>query len=89
MSKKFLVTAFRGSSGESFIRDWGEYTKIILPNDKIRASEILAGAMKKEAFDYIISIGQKPKLRDKVYVETTGRQGEISVKTDFSLPFFI
>lgn len=83
MSKKVLLTAFRGSSAEVLIEDWDEYAIIILPNDKIKDSELLEETMLKGKYDYIISFGQKPNIKDKVYVETTARQRTVCIETIF------
>ncbi len=83
MSNRILLTAFRGSSAELLISDWNEYPQIILPNDKIRDSELVIAALEQENYDYIISFGQKPNIRDKVYVETMGKQGAVCIETSF------
>ena len=83
MKKKILLTAFRGSSAEILIKDWDTYPKNILPNDKIRDSELLIASLEKEKYDYIISFGQKPNIKDKVYIETTGKQGNVCIETKF------
>ena len=80
---KILLTAFRGSSAEALIKDWEAYPKIIFPNHKVRDSELLKDVISKQNYDYIISFGQKPNIKDKVYIETTGKQGNICMETSF------
>lgn len=78
-----LLTTFRGSSGENLLEGVQDYRTLILPNDKIKDSEKLIAMMESERFDYVISFGQRPNIRNKIHIETTARDGEVSIDTDF------
>lgn len=62
---KILLTAFRGSSAEKLIKSVNGYKTLILPNDKILDTQKLINAISKEKYDYILSFGQKPVIKDK------------------------
>lgn len=82
-SPSILLTAFQNTSSELLLKNIAGYKTIFLPNDKIKDSEKLIEAVSKEHFDYIISFGQRPNIKDKVHVETTAREGEKYIVTDF------
>lgn len=82
-SKNILLTAFCGTSAEWLIRDTERYKTLFLPNDKIKDSEKLIKAITNEKFAYVISLGQRPNIRDKVHIETTARDAESAIATDF------
>lgn len=81
--KNILLTAFRGSSAELLVRGIDKYQTLILPNDKIKDSEKLIDAISNESFDYVISLGQRPNIKNKVHIETTARNGESAIDTKF------
>lgn len=84
MSKaKVLLTVFRGSSAEQLIKYAEEFDILILPNDKVKDSVILINRIADDIYDYVFSFGQRPNIKNKVHIETTGRNGLTSVKTDF------
>lgn len=81
---KILLAAFRGTSSEKLISCFGsEYHKLILENHKEKSVEQLINLLNSNDFDYVISFGQKPVIRDKVYIELMGRIGGTSYKTNF------
>lgn len=80
---KILLTAFRGSSVEKLIKGVNDYKTLILPNDKIMDTQKLINVISKEKFDYILSFGQKPIIKDKVHIETVAKNKEFSIKTNF------
>jgi len=82
-NKNILLAAFQGTSAEVLIKNTGEYKTLLLPNDKIKDSEKLIEAISNEKFDYVISFGQRPNIKDKVHIETTARDGEIQINTNF------
>jgi len=85
-SKRVLLTAFRGTSAECLVGDVeenGQYKVLILPNDKVKDSKLLAEALRQEYFDYIISLGQRPNIKDKVHIETMARKGNLGIATAF------
>ncbi|MBQ7919480.1 MAG: hypothetical protein IJ324_06030 [Lachnospiraceae bacterium] len=79
---KILLTAFRGSSAEWLLKGFENYELLLLPNDKIKDSELLIEAISGKNYDYIISFGQRPSIKDKVHIETTAREGDFSIKTN-------
>lgn len=81
--KNILLTAFQGSSAENLLEGVRDYRTLILPNDKIKDSEKLIALMAGERFDYVIGFGQRPNIRNKIHIETTARDGEVSIDTDF------
>lgn len=83
---KFLLTAFKGTSSEKVIGCFDEaYRRLILENDKVNSAEQLISEMEKDRFDYVISFGQKPVIKDKIYVECSGRLGDTTYETGFDI----
>ncbi len=80
---KLLLTAFRGTSAELLVKDMKSYETLLLPNDKVKDSELLIEKVQQAEYDYIIAFGQRPNIKDKVHVETTARDGETRMNTDF------
>lgn len=83
---RILLTAFLGTSAEVLVRNAeldSQYKVLYLPSDKVRDSEILIEALKKEQFDLIISLGQRPNIKDKVHIETRACKGNESIESDF------
>lgn len=70
-NKNILLTAFYGSSSELLLKHTEIYKTLILPNDKVKDSERLIDTISKRKFDYIISFGQKPNIKNKVHIETS------------------
>lgn len=81
--KRILLTAFRGTSAELLIKDVKDFETLLLPNDKVKDSELLIKKISASDYDYIISFGQRPNIKDKVHIETTARDGEACLKTGF------
>lgn len=86
--KKFsvLLTAFQGTASEKIIGRFGdEYYKLILVNDKNNSVNQLISAIDVYRPDYIISFGQKPVIKDKIYIEFRGREKDTICETDFDV----
>ena len=49
----------------------------------MKDSEKLFNKIIDGAYDYVFSFGQKPNVKNKVHIETTGRNGITSVETSF------
>lgn len=81
--KKILLTAFQGTSSKMLLNEIESYQVLILPNDKVKDSELLLGMLSETHFDYVLSFGQRPNIKDKVHIETTARDGEIRQDTAF------
>lgn len=84
--QKILLTAFCGTSAELLVRDMkpdSQYKILYLPNDKKKDSELLIQALKQETFDTVISLGQRPNIKDKVHIETRACKGNESIETTF------
>lgn len=73
-SAKILLTAFRGTSAETLIRGTDRYTNLYLPNDIQKDSEKLIHSLSQKTFDHVISFGQKPNIKNKIYIETTAHE---------------
>lgn len=83
MRKKILLTAFHNTSAERLIKEVEEYQLLLLPNDKVKDSERLIEVLSKEDFEYVISFGQRPNIKNKVHIETIARDGEEQIATNF------
>jgi len=84
--KRILLTAFCGTSAELLVNGVeldSQYQVLYLPNDKIKDSELLIEALQQEQFDYVISLGQRPNIKDKVHIETSARKGGDVLVTAF------
>ena len=77
-----LLTGFRGTSSELLVKK-ANYKSLILPNDKIIDSNILLGEISLQEYDIIFSFGQKPGIKDKIYIETTARNVDACINTNF------
>lgn len=82
-----LLTAFRGTSSELLIQG-GKNNTLLLPSNKKTDVEILFSALKKHAYDYIISFGQRPLLKDKVCIETTAQNANHKIETTAECEYF-
>ena len=75
--KRILLTAFCGTSAELLVKGAElnlKYKVLYLPNDKIKDSELLIDALQQEQFDYVISFGQRPNIKDKVHIESRAKK---------------
>ena len=81
--KNVILTAFRCSSSEMLMKDIENYEYLILPNDKIKDSEILLNVIEQKRPDYVISFGQRPNIKNKVHIETSAKCGDEVIHTNF------
>lgn len=77
-----LLTGFCGTSAELLVKR-ANYKSLILPNDKVADSQLLCEEIGLQKYDYVFSFGQKPNIRDRVYLETTARNGNRFINTNF------
>ena len=88
MSKKrILFTVFCGTSAEVLVAEQKlkhQYNVLHLPNDKVRDSELLIEALQQERYDYVISLGQRPNIKDKVHIETRAKKDGELISTAFN-----
>lgn len=80
---KILLTAFRGSSAEQLTKAASGFDTLILPNDKVRDSQMLITAIADGKYDFVFSFGQKPNIKNKVHIETTAKNGKDLLRTAF------
>ena len=80
---KILLTAFCGTSAERFLNQSHDFQTLFLPNNKVKDSEIVIETIANEYYNYVFCFGQKPLIRDKVYIETTAKECQISIDTLF------
>jgi len=81
MAINILLTGFCGTSSEPLVKQ-ADDRSLILPNDKRMDSEILVEEISLQAYDYIFSFGQKPNIKNKIYLETTARNKESCINTN-------
>ena len=72
MAMNILLTGFSGTSSELLVKQ-SDNRALILPNDRLVDSQILLGEISQQAYDSILSFGQKPNIKNKIYLETTAR----------------
>ncbi|MDE7293817.1 MAG: hypothetical protein K2N72_05275, partial [Oscillospiraceae bacterium] len=77
-----LIAAFEGTSAEVLTEGSG-FDRLLLPSDKVKDSELLFSGMQARHYDYVIAVGQKPVIKNKVCNETTARMNGIVYETDF------
>ena len=80
---KILLTAFCGTSSEMLLKQASSFQTMLLPNDKVRDSELVIDAISNGNFRYIFCFGQKPLIKDKIFIETTARNGQSCLQTAF------
>ena len=79
---RILLTAFLGTSAEDLVQG-SKYRLLLLPNDKVKDSELLIEMLSTESFDYVVSFGQRPNIKNKVHIETTAKAGDMCMDTGF------
>ncbi|MDE7222875.1 MAG: hypothetical protein K2O34_03715 [Acetatifactor sp.] len=78
-----LLTGFQATSSEALIKK-ADYKFIILPNNKMIDSKLLIEEIRLQEYNYIFSFGQKPNIKDKLYIETTARNMAECLDTNFA-----
>jgi len=82
MQMNILLTGFCGTSSEMLVKK-SNYKSLLLPSDKVIDSQILLEEISLRAYDSILSFGQKPSIKDKIYLETTARNADSCIRTNF------
>lgn len=77
-----LLTGFCGTSSELLIKK-ASCESIILPNNKIADSQLLIEKISLRRYHYVFSFGQKPNIKNKLYIETTARNMAARIHTNF------
>ena len=84
-----LLTAFQGTSAEKIIRDFADaYDKLILVNDKKESVNQLISAIDEYKPDVIINFGQKPVIKNKIYIELRGKETDKVYQTTIDVEKF-
>ena len=81
--KNILLTSFRNTSSELLLKGFNDFPVLVLPNDKVRDSELLIATLSETHFDFVLSFGQRPNIKGKVHIETTARDGKVCLDTVF------
>ncbi len=82
-NKSILLTVFDGTSSKLLFNGFKDAPILVLPSDKAKDSELLLETLSKVHFDYVLSFGQRPNIKDKVHIETTARDGVVCADTVF------
>lgn len=82
MTMNILLTGFCNTSSELLVKRT-KYRSLILPNDKMMDSQILLEEISRQRYDYVLSFGQKPNIKNKIYFETTARNADSRIDTNF------
>jgi Pyrrolidone-carboxylate peptidase (N-terminal pyroglutamyl peptidase) len=78
-----LLTGFRDTSAELLVKK-AKYTSLLLPSSKVIDSQLLIEELRQQKYKYIFSFGQKPNIKDKLYLETTARNMPDRLNTNFA-----
>ena len=79
--KNIILAGFDGKNNPAHIiteKAELDCTKLILPNDKVKAAELILETIRKTKAVCVVLLGQKPCIKEKIAVEPTAeRNGEI------------
>ena len=79
---EILLTGFCGTSSELLVKK-ASHKSIILPNNKVVDSQLFITEIGLREYDYIFCFGQKPNIKDKIYIETIARNKANRILTNF------
>lgn len=80
---KILLTAFENTSSEKLISCFdGNYSKLVLENDKMKSEQQLKRKLENAHYDVILSFGQRPVMKNKLAVESCAKDGERIICTN-------
>ena len=74
---ELLLTAFVGTAAEELGKGIEGCTVLLLPNDKKADGVLLRGELVRKRYDIVLALGQKPRIRDRIFLETeAGSRGK-------------
>ena len=79
MQNRILLAGFQHTAAQKIISLAEGYDVLLLPSDKVRDAELLKECLRKGKYDLAVCIGQKPRLKNKVCIETTARS-EVNIR---------
>lgn len=82
---QILLTAFKNTSSEVLVKSIKGYDNLILENDRAKSVKQLEQALQKEKYRYILSFGQRPLIKDKIYVEDKAVINGEALETSFDI----
>lgn len=81
-----LLTAFKNSSSEKLVGRLIGCDKVFLENHKEKSVEQLIKQLKDNTYDLILSFGQRPLIKDKIYFEGIAKNKDgRKFQTDFDI----
>lgn len=78
---RILLTGFQNTSSEQLLLTTHGIDTLLLPNDRIKSAQLLACHLFDIHYDLVICTGQRPKIKNKVYIETTAKENGVVLKT--------
>lgn len=78
---RILLTGFRHTSAEWLVMEAIDCDRLFLPNDKQKDAELLTYQLLNTQYDFIVCIGQKPNIKDKIHIETAACENGAQIKT--------
>ena len=86
MNCRILLTGFQGTSSEVLLSTAHAYDTLLLPNDKKLDGELLTDQLLRGPYDFVICLGQKPNMKDKIHIESTARRNGFTIQTKVDIP---
>ena len=82
--RRILLTGFSHTSSEELLKQISMFEIRILPNDKVMDGKLLTEQIAEGKYDLVIGIGQKPAIKDRVYIETTARSEKMTLRSQLN-----
>ena len=82
---KVALLAFKNTSAELLVKGM-DFPTVFLPSDKLQDSEIAKEEIKKSSI--IICFGQKPQIKNKIYLELIAKNQNEIINTNFEIDSF-
>ncbi len=83
---KNLLIGFEGDTNSTKLLLDGissDFNKIYLLNDKLKSVKQVVEVLERENIGFILAIGQKPVIKDKICLELQGRHNDIIYYTQY------